>query len=66
MSQRLLGMLVAVCFAVATPFANADTPCGCGQVAAPCGDCYGSSVVDPYAGGISGGCLLYTSPSPRD
>ena len=27
MSQRLLGMLVAVCFAVATPFANADTPC---------------------------------------
>ena len=53
MSQRLLGMLVAVGFALATPFAaNADTPCGCGQVAAPCGDCYGSSVVDPYAGGM--------------
>ena len=35
MSQRLLGMLVAVGFALATPFAaNADTPCGCGQVAA--------------------------------
>ena len=23
---------------------------GCGQVASPCGDCYGASVVSPYAG----------------
>jgi len=52
MSQRMLGMLVAVCFAVATPYANAGTQCGCGQVASPCGDCYGSSVVDPSAGGV--------------
>ena len=51
MSQRLLGMLVAVMFAVATPYANAGTQCGCGQVASPCGDCYGSSVVDPYSTG---------------
>ena len=52
MSQRLLGMLVALMFAVATPIAaNAGTQCGCGQVASPCGDCYGSSVVDPYSTG---------------
>ena len=60
MSQRLLGMLVAVMFAVATPIAaNAGTQCGCGQVASPCGDCYGSSVVDPYSTGgvIQGGSI---------
>ena len=60
MSQRLLGMLVAVMFAVATPYAaNAGTQCGCGQVASPCGDCYGSSVVDPYSTGgiIQGGSI---------
>ena len=60
MSQRLLGMLVAVVFAVATPIAaNAGTQCGCGQVASPCGDCYGSSVVDPYSTGgvIQGGSI---------
>ncbi len=54
MSKRMFGMLVAVCFAVATPYANAGTQCGCGQVASPCGDCYGASVVSPYAGGMGG------------
>ena len=53
MSKRFFGMLVACVVAFASTAANADTPCGCGQVVAPCGDCYGSSVVDPYsAGGI--------------
>lgn len=53
MSKRFFGMLVASCFAFASTVANADTPCGCGQVAAPCGDCYGSSVVSPFStGGI--------------
>ena len=52
MSQRLLGMLVAFVFAVATPpVANAGTQCGCGQVASPCGDCYGGSVVSPCCAG---------------
>ena len=49
MSQRLLGMLVAVMFAVAVPIANASTPCGSGQVASPCGDCSGGSAVNPYS-----------------
>ena len=51
MSTRFFGMLVACVFALATTTANADTPCGCGQVVAPCGDCYGSSVVNPYSAG---------------
>ena len=56
MSKRFFGMLVACVVAFASTAANADTPCGCGQVVAPCGDCYGSSVVDPYsAGGMPGG-----------
>ena len=59
MSQRMLGMLVAAAFAIATPFANAGTQCGCGQVASPCSDCYGSSVVDPYStGGIVQGGVV--------
>ena len=52
MSKRFFGMLVACVVATfASTTANADTPCGCGQVVAPCGDCYGSSVVDPYSAG---------------
>ena len=51
MSQRLLGMLVAIAFAILTPYVNAGTQHGCGQVANPCGDCYGGSVVDPAANG---------------
>ena len=52
MSKRFFGMLVAAVVAsFASTTANADTPCGCGQVVAPCGDCYGSSVVDPYSSG---------------
>ena len=59
MSQRMLGMLVAAAFAFATPYANAGTQCGCGQVASPCSDCYGSSVVDPYStGGIVQGGVV--------
>ena len=53
MSQRILGVLAAACFAIAAPIANADTPCGCGQVVSPMGAVYGGSVVDPYnAGGV--------------
>ena len=59
MSQRMLGMLAAAVFAIATPYANAGTQCGCGQVASPCSDCYGSSVVDPYStGGIVQGGVV--------
>ena len=60
MSQRILGVIAIVCFAVA-PFANADTPCGCGQVVSPCGSAYGGSVIDPYnAGGVvyGGGAIM--------
>ena len=35
MSQRLLGMLVAIAFAILTPYVNAGTQHGCGQVANP-------------------------------
>ena len=51
MSQRLLGILVAIAFAISTPYVNAGTQHGCGQVANPCGDCYGGSVVDPDSNG---------------
>ncbi len=35
MSKPMFGIMVAVCFAIATPLANAGTQCGCGQVAQP-------------------------------
>ena len=59
MSQRMLGILVAVVFAIATPYATAGTQCGCGQVASPCADCYGSSVVDPCSTGDCGQTTVY-------
>ena len=45
MSQRRLGMMVAITFGILTPYVSAVTQYGWGQVANLCGDCYGGSVV---------------------
>ena len=64
MSQRLLGIVVAGVVALASPFAIAGTQCGCGQVTAPCADCYGGSVVSglgtstAYQGGVVEGSAI--------
>ena len=55
MTKRLIGSLVAACFAVCAPIVQADSPCGCGQVATPVYTGCATSVASP-CGGCDTGC----------
>ena len=61
MSRSFLCAVAVCCLVFATSTANANYPCGCGQVASPCGDCYQGSVVDAGCGGCGymGGGIAY-------
>ena len=60
MSRRFFCAVAVACMAMIST-ANANYQCGCGQVASPIGDTYGSSVIDAglYGGGYGMGGVAY-------